>query len=142
MDPTRKLKANAPLHERTYPNRWAEDRNLRSLHRAPTYCNQLQSIFDQPQSELKINNLKYLEVSYHSGRHTISTQIIKLFIKPECVWKLLKWVNTLPEEHKRVSSRSESHLWQGLRVINTIIEIKGEKRFKGVEVHQVNQRSK
>lgn len=37
------------------------------------------------------------------------------------MWKLLKWCNSLTEEHKR-----------GLRVLKTVLEVKGQKRFKKV----------
>jgi len=40
-------------------------------------------------------------------------------VKPSHVWKLLKWVNNISEQNKK-----------GLRVLKTIIEIRGNKRFK------------
>lgn len=41
-------------------------------------------------------------------------------MKPEHVWKLFKWLDAhLTEDHKK-----------GLRVIKTVIDIKGAKRFK------------
>lgn len=35
IDPIRQLLPNRPLNERTYPNKWMEDRNLRTMHRKP-----------------------------------------------------------------------------------------------------------
>ena len=32
INPSRTMEDNTPAHERYYPNRWAEDRNLRSMH--------------------------------------------------------------------------------------------------------------
>jgi len=40
-------------------------------------------------------------------------------VKPDHVWKLFKWVDQISEEHKK-----------GLRVLKTVIDIKGAKRFK------------
>ena len=34
MDPTRTIPANPPVEDRTYPNRWMEERNLRALHKS------------------------------------------------------------------------------------------------------------
>jgi hypothetical protein len=43
-------------------------------------------------------------------------------IKPEEVWRALRWVNTVSEENKK-----------GLRVIKAIIEVRGMKKFKASE---------
>jgi len=53
-----------------------------------------------------------------------------MFVKKEHVWKLLKWVDNITEQHKKVTINCNFNLFQGLRVIKTIIEIKGAKRFK------------
>lgn len=53
-----------------------------------------------------MKNQKYLAIIYE-------------LVKPECVYKLLKWTNIISEENKK-----------GLRVIKTVLDIKGAKRFK------------
>ena len=57
-------------------------------------------------------------------------------IKDEHIWKLLKWVNGISEQHKKVSIYTHRFfifsLFQGLRVIKAVIDIKGAKRFKDV----------
>jgi len=45
--------------------------------------------------------------------------IIYALVKPEHVWKLFKWVDTISEQNKK-----------GLRVMRTILEVKGDKKFK------------
>jgi len=55
---------------------------------------------------LNVGNQKYLN-------------IINQVVQKEHVWKLLKWVGTIGEEHKK-----------GLRVAKAVIDIKGARRFK------------
>lgn len=43
-------------------------------------------------------------------------------IQPEYVWKTLKWVNALDENNKK-----------GMRILKTIQDIKGAKKFKPLE---------
>lgn len=56
--------------------------------------------------QLNVANQKYLAIVYD-------------VVRKEHVWKLLKWVDNLSEQHKK-----------GLRVIKTVIDIKGAKKFK------------
>jgi hypothetical protein len=59
-------------------------------------------------------------------------------LKPDCVWKTFKWVDDINEENKRVSN---DHIFvlilhcfkQGLRLLNTILDTKGEKKFLTVK---------
>ena len=48
------------------------------------------------------------------------------------MYKLLKWVNVISEENKKVSDDifAITVNFQGLRVIKTVLDIKGAKRFK------------
>jgi len=46
-------------------------------------------------------------------------EIAEKLVQKEHCWKLLKWVNDLSEENKK-----------GLRIISTVLEIRGAKRFK------------
>jgi hypothetical protein len=46
-------------------------------------------------------------------------KIIEKLVHKEHCWKLLKWVNGLSEENKK-----------GLRIISTVLDIRGAKRFK------------
>jgi len=46
-------------------------------------------------------------------------QIVEKLVLKEHCWKLLKWVHSLSEENKK-----------GLRIISTVLEIRGAKRFK------------
>jgi len=62
-----------------YPNKWMEERNLRSLHNATARANS--SVIPH------ISNKAYLE-------------ICKTLIKPEQIWKLLKWIDGI-DEHKK-----------------------------------------
>ena len=48
-----------PEHERTYPNRWMEERTLRSLHKKNNSL-----AVNQPKNPVNIENNKYLDVSY------------------------------------------------------------------------------
>lgn len=109
---------NLPDHEKFYPNRWMEDRNLRSLHKKV--------------SSLNLTDVKRRDMSMdHSGKsgqsHLLNVApqnekymaIIYDYVQPEHAWKVLKWLNTISEENKK-----------GLRLIKTIMEIRGQKKFK------------
>lgn len=45
--------------------------------------------------------------------------ILNQLVKKEHIWKLLKWVNNITEQHKK-----------GLRVAKAVIDIRGTRRFK------------
>jgi hypothetical protein len=74
---------------------------------------------------LNINNKRYMQVSIQTS--SIITVVIFIFVfqivdklvQSDHCWKLLKWVDGLSEEHKK-----------GLRIISTVMEIRGAKRFK------------
>ena len=68
INPERTIPVNPSTSEKFYPNRWMEDRNLRSLH---TRLN-TNSLFDtkinnieRPENDkVNVENQKYLAVSY------------------------------------------------------------------------------
>ena len=70
IDPTRTIPLNPPNSEKFYPNRWSEDKNLRSMHKrlnSTTLFNKKINNEDRPEND-KVNvvNQKYLAVSYKS----------------------------------------------------------------------------
>ena len=93
---------NLPDYEKTYPNRWMEDRNLRSLH------NRVGSLNLSERKALK----RDLSVDIGGGKsHQLNVvarnekymAILYEFVKPEHAWKVLKWLNTISEDNKKVS---------------------------------------
>lgn len=98
-----------------------EDRNLRSLHsrlNTQSLFNTKINNIERPEND-KVNvvNQKYLAILYD-------------LVRPEHVWKLLKWVNNISEQNKK-----------GLRVIKTVMDIRGEKRFKKNSMTQDNSKA-
>jgi len=96
---------NLPDYEKTYPNRWMEDRNLRNLH---TRVNSV-SLTDR---KLRSRDKRELSVDLGGGKShqlNLATKnekymaIIYEFVKPEYAWKVLKWLNTITEDNKKVS---------------------------------------
>lgn len=76
-----------PNPEQPYPNKWKEWKNLSRLHLQITNRNR---VAKDSFVTTNIKNQKYLEV-------------VKSFIKPDFIWKTLKWVDNLDEDNKRVS---------------------------------------
>lgn len=78
-------------------------------------------------------------------------QILYEYVLPEHAWKVLKWLNTISEDNKKVSKDFDvlklrkvaclifvtyvltDVFAQGLRLIKSIMEVRGQKRFKREE---------
>lgn len=60
INPQRTISAVTPKFEREYPNRWMEDRNLRTLH---TKGRSLSNTNEPALNTLNINNKRYMQVS-------------------------------------------------------------------------------
>ena len=77
IDPNRTISPNPAFADKSYPNRWMEDRNLRQLHKKS------KSIFNLTQKgikeDIKVNmaNEKYAKVS--CNKHLLIT----VFIDPQ-----------------------------------------------------------
>ena len=102
LDPTRVVKADPQPNEKNYPNRWSEEKNLRTLHSRidndalmqhkglSRSVGRAQVFGDETLSTLNVSNQKYLAILYE-------------LVQKEHVWKALRWVNTISEENKKVS---------------------------------------
>ena len=79
IDPNRTFSANIPIEDRTYPNRWMEERNLRSFHKnngkgVGNSMSVERNAFgnnNMSATQLNILNQKYLAVSYNIFDHLI-----------------------------------------------------------------------
>lgn len=130
LDPSRVVKTDPLNNEKCYPNRWSEEKNLRTLHHRVTGQDFMNGkgmsrsvgrgnhFGDETLSTLNVNNQKYLAILYD-------------FVERDQVWKALRWVNNISEENKKVSLIFSN--LQGLRVIKAIIEVRGMKKFKASE---------
>ena len=90
-----------------YPNQWAEAQKLKRIK-------------DSKDVKPYIQNKKYLE-------------IVQLFIEKEHIWKLLKWINVLEPHQAKVSFPQFFSFFQSLRLLNTIYELKGKKKFRTLQ---------
>ena len=113
LDPSRVINLDPPVNERSYPNRWSEDKNLRTLHnrvnslslmqgrglggRSRAKQSSLINSGNETLNQLNCTNQKYLAILYE-------------YIQQEHCWKLLKWLNTISEEHKKVSILTQLNL--------------------------------
>mmetsp|Transcript_13151 Transcript_13151/g.22261 ORF Transcript_13151/g.22261 Transcript_13151/m.22261 type:complete len:182 (-) Transcript_13151:640-1185(-) len=104
-----------------------EERNLRSLHNK---VNSLSNFKDRHQSHNRLGQARLMrgDEGGENGNLQLNIQnqkylsIVYELVKQEHVWKLLKWINSLSEQNKK-----------GLRVLKTIIDIRGNKRFKPLQ---------
>ena len=87
-----------PDHETNYPNKWMEDRHLRSLHKRVGSLNLTER---KPRRDLSVDigggrshqlNIKTQHEKYMS--------IIYEYVQPEHAWKVLKWLDTISEQNK------------------------------------------
>lgn len=105
LDPSRVINLDPPVGDRHYPNRWSEERNLKTLHTRVNSISlmsgrglggrsrakqSLMSSGNETLNQLNVANQKYLGILYE-------------YVQPDHVWKLLKWLNSITEEHKKVS---------------------------------------
>lgn len=70
MDPTRVIPENPKFEDKYYPNRWMEERNLRTIHKRVNSVNSsdfrgnLLGNNVSENNQLNVKNQKYLAVSY------------------------------------------------------------------------------
>ena len=101
--PDRVIRPEAlPDHEKFYPNKWMEDRNLRGLHKRVGSLN----LTDRKESRklsVDVGGGKSHLLNVPSGNQKYMA-IIYEYVTPEHVWKVLKWLNTISDENKKVRS--------------------------------------
>ena len=92
-----------PDHEKFYPNKWMEERNLRSLHKRVGSLN-LTERKKSRQLSVDIGGGKSHQLNVADANHKYMA-IIYDYVQPQHVWKVLKWLNTISDENKKVSGR-------------------------------------
>lgn len=99
--PDRVIKPEAlPDHEKFYPNRWMEERNLRGLHKRVGSLN----LSERKPRELSVDigGGKSHQLNVASGNQKYMA-IVYEYVLPEHAWKVLKWLNSISDENKKVS---------------------------------------
>lgn len=100
-----------PDHERFYPNRWMEEKNLLNLHKRVGSLNLTERKKRNLSVDIGDGKSHLLNVADKNQKYMA---IIYDYIQPQHAWKVLKWLNTISEENKK-----------GLRLIKTIIDVRG-----------------
>lgn len=136
--PDRAIKPETlPDYEKTYPNRWMEDRHLRNLHNRVSSLNFTERKTLRRELSVDIGNGKKHQLNMDS-RNDKYMQILYEYVLPEHAWKVLKWLNTISEDNKKVSKDFDVLKLRKVACLIFVTYVLTDVFCLGFEVDQIN----
>lgn len=93
-----------PDHEKFYPNKWMEEKYLRNLHKRVGSLNLTERKRKERQLSVDLGGGKSHLLNVADANHKYMA-IIYDYVQPQHAWKVLKWLNTISDENKKVSDQ-------------------------------------